>query len=169
MMNEGAESIVHQARVVAVDDQSAWLEAPRTTACGGCEADGACGVSALSQILKVPNARLRVDRHAAGEAQPLRVGEAVSLRIAESTLRNAAVWAYLLPLMFLIAGASLGQLIFQTDLAAFIGALAGPMAALPLLRRSGSRINQRVQVSRTSSLAVKFETVARPSATADSL
>lgn len=138
--------IEHQARVVAVDGDDAWVEAERTSACGGCSAGDACGVSALSKIIRLPSARLRVPRRLNGGGSALEAGDEVTVAVPEATLRLAALWAYLLPLVLLLLGASAGQLLFGSDPAAIVGAVIAPLLGVPLMRLRGSAISTQVLV-----------------------
>lgn len=91
------------ALVVATEGEEAWVETSRRSSCGSCEAKG-CGTGALSQVLGRRSQRLRVQNPIA--AMP---GEAVVLGIAESALLKGSLAVYLVPLLALLAGGLLGE------------------------------------------------------------
>lgn len=87
------------ATVVAVKPGLAWVETVRQSACGSCGSTGSCGTSVVAKLFGAPRSRLRID-----DAQGLRVGEQVVIGIPDGTLVRASFVAYLIPLLFLIAG-----------------------------------------------------------------
>jgi sigma-E factor negative regulatory protein RseC len=95
--------IEEAALVVATEGEEAWVETSRRSSCGSCEAKG-CGTGALSQVLGRRSQRLRVQNPIA--AAP---GEAVVLGISESALLKGSLAVYLVPLLALLAGGLLGE------------------------------------------------------------
>ncbi|MFB1486492.1 MULTISPECIES: SoxR reducing system RseC family protein [unclassified Thiocapsa] len=111
------------ATVVDVKPGVAWVETVRQSACGHCESAGSCGTSVLAKLFGAPRSRLRID-----DAQGLRVGEQVVIGIPDGTLVRASFVAYLIPLVFLIAGAGV---------ATRLGAGEGTVALLGLAGLGG--------------------------------
>jgi sigma-E factor negative regulatory protein RseC len=95
--------IEEAALVVATEGEEAWVETSRRSSCGSCEAKG-CGTGALSKVLGRRSQRLRVKNPIAATA-----GEAVVLGISESALLKGSLAVYLVPLLALLAGGLLGE------------------------------------------------------------
>ena len=107
--------IEEQAIVIACQGDIAQIEALRRSACGSCSAKSGCGTSMLDRVLGRRPMRLSV-----ANGIGARVGERVIIGVPESGLLWAAVSAYLLPLLALLAGAITGQQL--GDASEFIGA-----------------------------------------------
>jgi len=99
--------IEEAARVVAVDGDQAWVVTRRRSACGACAANKGCGTGIMARALGSERT-LRIK--AENTVQAL-VGEDVTLGIDDRVLLRSAVLMYLLPLLALIAGAVLGELL----------------------------------------------------------
>jgi sigma-E factor negative regulatory protein RseC len=97
--------IEQQGTVVAAADGAAWVEVPRQSSCSACGQASACGTATLAQLLGNGRAtRARVADHLG-----LRIGERVVIGIHGPLLARASLAAYLLPLVALIATASLAE------------------------------------------------------------
>jgi positive regulator of sigma E activity len=122
-----------EAVVVAVADGEAWVEvAGRAPSCGNCSNTDACQDGLLG--LSAGPRRYRVNNRIGA-----RIGDRVSLEVAEGTLWRAALASYLLPLLLAIAGAAGGQA-WAGDVGAMAGTLAGLGCGLVLLRRKEARV-----------------------------
>ncbi|MDK9704953.1 MAG: SoxR reducing system RseC family protein [Sulfuritalea sp.] len=107
------------AVVVEVSGKEVLVEvAGRAPTCGSCQTQDACQTGLLG--LSTGPRRYRLDNLIGA-----RVGDRVSLAVADGTLWRAALASYGLPLLLAIAGAAVGQ-----SLAADPGAVAGTMAGL---------------------------------------
>lgn len=91
------------AQVIATEGEDAWVETSRRSSCGSCEAKG-CGTGALSQVLGRRSQRLRVKNPIDAVA-----GDSVVLGIAESALIKGSLAVYMVPLLALLAGGLLGE------------------------------------------------------------
>lgn len=136
------EMIEATALVVAVEDGFAVLETRRTNACAGCGAAGACGTSALGDILGRKQNLLRIDNDF--DARP---GEQVIVGLAEGDLMLASLAAYLLPIALMIAAAlaalGLGLSDGPSALVALAGFAAGLLAAGHFTRHRQDRFTPR--------------------------
>ncbi len=128
--------IEERAVVTKVAKGWAWLQIQRQSACGACHSNAECGTGTLAKIWKSKALEVR-----ALSALPLQAGDQVIVGIAEGALLRGALLVYLLPLVFLLLGAVLGQAVFATTggelvvLMGFLGLGLGFLAAWALSRR----------------------------------
>lgn len=123
MIEENA--IVHSAEAGLVE-----VEVQRRSTCGGCSAQGACGVSLLDRLLG-----RRVQRLIIANTLRARPGETVIIGVPEAALLRAALAAYLWPLLGLLGGAilghTLGPVLMSAQMSGPIGLMSGPASPLP--------------------------------------
>ena len=120
------------AVVVAVSGGEAWVELPaRAASCGNCSKTESCSEGLIGSA--------GVRRYRLANSIGARVGDRVQLTIADGGLWQASLASYVLPLLFAIAGAMLGQAMGSDGLAA-VGTLLGLAVGLLLLRRSELRV-----------------------------
>jgi sigma-E factor negative regulatory protein RseC len=95
-----------QGVVLRTDSKAAWVKTTRSSACEGCTARDSCHTMGGKEIeVKALNS--------AGA----RAGDRIVLSFETSSLLKATFLIYVFPIVFLIAGAALGQ--FLAPLAAF--------------------------------------------------
>ncbi|MCF8198402.1 MAG: SoxR reducing system RseC family protein [Sulfuritalea sp.] len=115
------------AVVVKASDSQVWVEVPRrASACSNCQTPEACQDSLLG--FSAGPRRYRLENSIGA-----RVGDRVQLVVAEGTLWQASLASYVIPVLFVIIGAAVGQSL-AGDLAAALGALIGLGCGLALLR-----------------------------------
>lgn len=120
------------AVVVDVSGSEVWVEVPaRASACGNCKTADVCQGGLLG--LSAGPRRYRLDNLIGA-----RVGDRVSLTVADGTLWRAALASYLLPVLLAIGGAVIGQSV-AGDVWAVMGTLIGIGGGLVLLRRNEFR------------------------------
>ena len=90
--------------IVEIDEQYAWVEAASSSSCSHCSANQACGTASLQKWFKRKPNRLRVVNN-----QDVKPGERVVIGIPEQALVKGSFMIYMLPLLFLIAGAFFGR------------------------------------------------------------
>ena len=117
----------HTGTVIESDANSALVETVRQSACGHCSAGHSCGTSVLAGLFKHRCHRVRVSHDL-----ELRAGDTVVLGIPESALLRAAVLAYMVPLLMMIAFAMFATLAGLGDLIVFASSLAGLFTGLYL-------------------------------------
>lgn len=88
-----------QGVVVQVEDDFAYVQTRRQSACGGCNSQEGCGTSALSTVLGGQPTRFKVINGAGAKA-----GDSVVIGLEEKALLKSSLAAYLLPLGGLALG-----------------------------------------------------------------
>ena len=152
-----------RALVVAVDEQSVWVETQRQSVCGQCAANKGCGNSVLQKVLGKKRNVLRV----MGDLS-VDVGDEVIIGVNEDALVKGSLIVYAMPILFMIVFAMLGETIvshwlsISKDLASIAGAFLGLMVSIIGLRWYGSRISdnanyQPVLLRHASSVAFHSE------------
>jgi sigma-E factor negative regulatory protein RseC len=117
-----------EAIVVAVAGDEVWVEVPgRAPACGSCKSADDCQTGLLG--LSAGPRRYRLENLIGA-----RVGDRVSLNVADGTVWRASLASYVLPLLLAIMGAAIGQSVAD-DAWAVVGMLAGLACGWVLLRR----------------------------------
>ena len=117
-----------EAHVVEMaSDNDIWIEVPtRIVACDHCPTPIGCQTGLLGQTNQPRRYRMR-------NTLNLRVGDRVSLAVAEGTVFRAALASYGIPLLLVISGAVAGQWL-AGDGASAVGALVGLAIGFLLLR-----------------------------------
>lgn len=87
--------------VVAIDNDQAWVQTIRKSACSSCEAKSGCGQGVLARISDGKANQVLVNN-----SLKLKVGEEVLIGIPEELLVKASVMVYLFPLLVMIVVAS---------------------------------------------------------------
>ena len=123
--------IEEQGRVIALMGGHARVATRRRSACGHCEVSGACGTSLLERFFGRHPAEL-----VALNPIDAQVGDEVAVGIGEQDLLRAAVAAYLVPVLALIAGALIGETLggSHAEIASLLGAMIGLTLAFLWLR-----------------------------------
>jgi len=125
-----SEHIIKEpGRIVAIELGAAWVETQRSSTCSSCSAQKACGHGLINANSNRGNQRVLVPLSEGDNSQYV-VDEIVELTVDEAQLVRAALLMYLLPLLGLLSGASLGAAIAPGDFVAAFGALAGFVLAL---------------------------------------
>ena len=115
--------IKESGRVIAIDDTHLWVETINQGTCGTCAAEKGCGQSLLSRwMAKSHYLKVALDGRS---PQEFAVNDEISLGIPENVVVQSSLVIYCLPLLLLIIGAALGQVLFATDLGAISLAIVG--------------------------------------------
>ncbi|MCQ4264467.1 transcriptional regulator [Stutzerimonas stutzeri] len=94
--------IEEPGRVIALEEGAVWVETRRKSTCSGCSAKSGCGQGLMDTLgLRERRGLIRAlsDLH-------LQVGDSVIVGIREDVLLRGAVLVYLLPLIMLMAAAT---------------------------------------------------------------
>jgi len=124
--------IEEAARVVALDGDQAWVTTQRRSACGSCAANKGCGTGIIARSFSTGRT-LRIKVVNQVEAV---VGDDVILGIDDRVLVRSAVLMYLLPLLALMGGAFLGEVIDNVLLHSdreYLSILTGLLAMVAVL------------------------------------
>lgn len=128
LMSTGADAMLeHTGTVIEIDAHTALIETVRRSACGHCSSGDSCGTSVLAGLFRQRGNRVRVCNHL-----HLKPGDHAVLGIAESTLLRAALWAYMAPLVVMLAFAMFASSAGFSDGYVFIASVAGLFSGLCL-------------------------------------
>lgn len=128
--------LTETGRIVALEDDGLWVETIRATTCGNCSARKGCGHGLLNEVGSGRSNYVRVPMAEALQP-PLQLNEEVRFELPEQVVVRGSFVVYLLPLLCLLGGASLGSSLFPEaagDLAAGLGAAVGFGGGLVLVR-----------------------------------
>lgn len=123
---EDAGLVVANAVVERIETDALWVRTDTGSACGHCSTSG-CGVSSLSEFIGTRRNRLRL-----APVPGLQVGDEVVIGIADSALTQAALLAYLWPLLAMLLGAGGAGTAGLSDGATALLSLAALLAGLAL-------------------------------------
>ena len=130
-----------RAIVVQVDGKHAFVQSNQGNGCGQCSGKG-CGTGKLSQLFCSKPRQFQVDNPVNA-----RVGDEVIVSIAEGAVLRGIGLVYLLPLLLLLVGATLGSLLAaqaeQRDIYAAAGAFSGLAAGFIFAKWSSSQRSSR--------------------------
>jgi len=124
------------ALIVEANEQYIWLESADDQSCSHCSAKQGCGTASLQKWFKRKPNRLRIEN-----SHHLTTGDMVILGIPEQALVMGSLMLYLLPLLFMLAGALVGNFLAQWlswsnhDFASIVGAVLAFAGSFVLLRR----------------------------------
>ena len=95
--------IEETAYIIEADEQYAWVESSSSNSCSHCSANQGCGTASLQKWFKRKPNRLKVIN-----PQHLQAGDQVVIGIPEHALLMGSFLIYILPLLALISGATIG-------------------------------------------------------------
>lgn len=139
--------IEQNAVVIKVDGKFALVEAQRQSSCGKCTAKKGCGTGLLEDSLGRRSMRIQALNQCDAET-----GDEVIVAIPEKGFVKNAFMTYLLPLLFMLAGAVLAQQFVAviddtlSDIMAFMGAVIGFIVALLVLKSYSKRVENDSQL-----------------------
>jgi sigma-E factor negative regulatory protein RseC len=127
--------LVETGRVVAVEEDSLWVETIRQSTCGSCAAQKGCGHGLLNRYTDGKRGYIRVLPGPSGTAH-CAVDDQVRISIPEEVILRGSVVVYVLPLFCMLAGAALGGTLAVggQDLSAALGAVVGFALGFMLVR-----------------------------------
>ncbi len=132
--------IEERGEVTAVNPPYAMVVTQRRSSCGSCSTKG-CGTGALSELFAVRSQDMKV-------LNPIdaRVGEQVVLGLEESALLRGSLAVYIVPILLMIAGGVLGEMmapalaIQTSEYISLPASFAGLAAGFFWVRRFGRRM-----------------------------
>lgn len=129
-------SVEHRGIVERIEDNVVMVKVERQSACAGCHAKGLCGESGQERIIEVrtPNAK---------EFQP---AERVIVALERESMGfMSVVWAYLLPLVLLLAVLFAANALGLGDGPAAIASLASTAAYYVMLYILRRHIDRKIK------------------------
>lgn len=139
--------IEQNAYVLKVEGQIALVEAQRQSSCGKCNAKKGCGTGLLEDSIGRKSMQIQAINQC--QAEP---GDEVIVAIPENGFVKSAFFTYLLPLLFMLAGALLAQQFItevsetMSDVMALVGAVIGFITALLVLKSYSKRVEKDKQL-----------------------
>lgn len=117
--------IEENARVIAIEGKTAWVETQRQSTCGSCSAKNSCGSSLLERFVGQRSSRLSVSLEA-----KVKVGDEVVLGLEESSLLRGSFAMYMMPLLLMLFVAVISEVLLPaswlaSETASILGGLAG--------------------------------------------
>ena len=133
--------IEEPATVIKGEQGFAWVETRRDSVCGACATRKACGTATLAKVL---GQRQRCVRAVNGIGAT--VGDRVTIGLTEGALVQGSLVVYLVPVLGLLCGAGVGELLAgnigasQTEPIAVLMGLTGMALGVAWVRRFARRI-----------------------------
>lgn len=127
------------ARVVSVEGNAVWLEPEQSGSCGSCASSATCGTKGIGTA----HAKLEARRFRIENTPHLVLGERVVVGISESSLLKAALAAYAIPLITMLATGVIAQWLYGRDAITILATLAGLAAGFWLMRFTANHMEQR--------------------------
>ncbi|WP_157670402.1 SoxR reducing system RseC family protein [Chitinibacter sp. GC72] len=119
-----------QAQVIRTEGAHAWIRIRPHSPCGNCDPETGCKSVAITRMFGQAQDSYRVSNPIAAQNNDL-----VMVAIAEDALLKTALWAYGLPMLLLLLGASMASYCYQHDeLATLLGAGLGFFIGFLVLR-----------------------------------
>ena len=125
--------IKESGRVVAIESDCLWVETIRQSTCGSCSAQKGCGHGILNQVASGRRTHLRVLLRDL-PASDFAIDDEVNISIPEQVLVMGALLVYLLPLLTMLAAATLVSQWWAGDVPTFIAAVLGFIAGIGLVK-----------------------------------
>ena len=128
-----------EAVIVKIDADVAFVETQRQSGCGHCDTQKGCATSTLSKFFGAKPAFFKA-------LNPVNaaVGDVVVIGVADGAVLKSALAIYFMPLIFVLAGAGLGNFLTPTganqDFNAMIGAALGLVVSYIWIKRYTSAV-----------------------------
>lgn len=131
-MSNAQDSMIEQvAHVHAIDQTTVWLDTLRLSTCNSCSMKSGCGQRLMNQATDCKRSRIELP---VPRDMALNVGDEVVLGIPQKAFIKASLLTFAMPLMIMLAFASLAQWGFLSEPATVAAALCGLGLGLLLLR-----------------------------------
>jgi sigma-E factor negative regulatory protein RseC len=131
-MSNAQDSMIEQvAHVHAIDQTTVWLDTIRLSTCNSCTMKSGCGQRLMNQATDCKRSRIELPLP---QDMALNVGDEVVLGIPQKAFIKASLLTFAMPLMIMLAFASLAQWGALSEPAAVVAALLGLGLGLLLLR-----------------------------------
>ncbi|BFM07622.1 SoxR reducing system RseC family protein [Halioxenophilus aromaticivorans] len=115
--------ITETGRIVAIEDESLWVQTIRKSACAQCSARKGCGQAVLAQFGREPG-YINVSLNGQHPSD-YQLDQAVEIGIAEQVIVKSTLLIYLFPLLLMMIAIGLGSAMFEAEFMALISGIAG--------------------------------------------
>ena len=134
------------ARVIESSEAGVWVEPDAPSGCGVCAGQG-CASRQLAEFFQ-----RRPRRYQVQSSFPISMGDHVVVGLPEGSLLRSVFLMYGVPLVLILAGASVAQLWRAGDAAAVSGALLGGCLAwgLTFITQTGRAVTSRPEILRVN-------------------
>jgi len=128
------------ATVVAVDPGIITVTCQQQTSCGHCASRDSCGTGIVSKAVPGRSHLVKI-----ATRTRVSIGEVVEIGLSEQSMLHSAILVYVLPLLFLVLGAVLGQWWFvdlagSSELGVILTAVLSAAVGLWLARHFAKRL-----------------------------
>ena len=130
------DTVSHTGKVVSVSDTHVFVQIERGSACGGCKNKGFCHVGKEeNQILSIPTA----------DANHYSADEEVQILMRTSLGMRALLYAYILPLIFLLIAFLTSRHVTSSEIVQIVCALIPVIAYYFILYKMRNRLEKTFQ------------------------
>ena len=128
--------IEEDAQVIALSDKDITLQAQPSSSCSSCQAKNSCGQGLLSRYFNQNPGQIVIQNTLVDkEFADLKVGDRVLIGIEEDAILGGAFYAYMLPLLSLVAFAVLAQVLgIRSEALQILLTIAGLFLGISLSR-----------------------------------
>jgi sigma-E factor negative regulatory protein RseC len=124
-------------KVVKVERGAILVETQSRSACSHCSTEG-CTTSVVAKLFSIKHNRLHLENSLGAK-----LGDQVVIGIPDDLLVRAALWAYLLPLMGLLAGPAVGGVLGASEGVQGLLALGGLAVGFYILHWSTRNLSSK--------------------------
>ena len=130
------------ATVVELEGDAAWVETQSQSGCGACAMNKGCGAGLFAKAFRFSSPRLKVQ-----QTQNIEVGDRVVIGVDERALVRGSFAAYIMPILFMLGFAMLGETLLADvlapvapDIVGLLSGMVGLAAGLLWLKRHSQSI-----------------------------
>ncbi|MCW8885381.1 MAG: SoxR reducing system RseC family protein [Motiliproteus sp.] len=123
--------IEESGRVISIDSDGVLVETIRQSACGSCSAAKGCGQKMLASVGQGQRFEVLAENP---RNLILHTGDQVMLGLQEQAFLKASAFAYLLPLLTMIAAALMAEVFVTSDIWVAFAGFSGLAGGLLILR-----------------------------------
>jgi sigma-E factor negative regulatory protein RseC len=123
--------------VVEVERGAILVETQSRSACSHCSSKG-CTTAVVSKLFGIKHNRLHLENSLGAK-----LGDQVVIGIPDDLLVMASLWAYLLPLMFMLAGPAVGGVFAASEAVQSLLALGGLAVGFSIVRWSTRNLSSQ--------------------------
>ncbi|MEX2364998.1 MAG: SoxR reducing system RseC family protein [Pseudohongiellaceae bacterium] len=122
------------ARIVALEQDGAWIEARNPNVCQACSASQSCGHSLLTRLHRQRAGSIKAWSTDPARLAMLSEGDLVRVGIADDLIVRISFLVYLLPLLSMLGVAGLAQSLSANELLTISGSMVGLVLGFTIVR-----------------------------------